>query len=66
MATFIKAKLNKSDDHYFEIHDDKAIISCKNVCKNIKSQHVKNGCTDILVLIIKLLRFLQGTKRLKE
>ena len=65
MATFIKTKFKKLDDyripkyikinlpknHYSKIHEDKAIISCKNV----KRQSVKNGRLDFLVTIIELL-----------
>ena len=49
MTTFIKTKFNKSDDQTnidnkeqlqilqnIKIHEEKAIISCKNVCKMSK------------------------------
>ncbi len=56
MTTFIKKKQKKSHieklqilqdikivlhkNHHSKIHDDKAIISCKNICQNVKNKHV--------------------------
>ncbi len=55
-------------DHRSKIHDDKKIISYKNVCKNAKinefkcqNGHIYNGHTDVPVLTIELLCFSQST-----
>ena len=33
-------KINLPKNHHSKIYDDKAIISCKNVCIYVKNQHV--------------------------
>ncbi len=46
----IMSKLNFLNS---KIHDDDAMI----VCKNVKNQHIKCRHTDFLIAIIELLRF---------
>ena len=37
------------------------LFHVKNLCKNVKNQHVYNGCMDFLVKIIELLSLLHCT-----
>ena len=76
MTTFIKAKLKKLDKYrvainIIECHIISKLIfrrinipklfHVKNICENVKNQHVQNGRTDFCVTIIELLRFLNLT-----
>ncbi len=36
-------------------HDNKAIISCKNVSGIVKNKHIQNGRMDLFITIIELL-----------
>ena len=42
------------------------LLDVKNVCKNVKNQHVLNGRTDNLFTIIELIRFLHSTQLYQE
>ncbi len=44
-----------------KIHEYLVFFHVKNLCKNVKIQHVQNGRTDFLVTIVELLRFLYFT-----
>ena len=42
------------------------LFHVKNICENVKNQHVQNGRTDFCVTVIELLRFLHFTKLYQE
>ncbi len=43
----------QGSNHHSKIHDDLAIISCKeNVCNNVRNEYVENGLKNFFITIV--------------